>query len=125
MQLVDNAKGFERLVLPQAHKDIIVSQVKEHFRKKRAHTSNAQDDLDLVRGKGQGLIMLLHGASLQSIHEVGLHHTNDLKEHRVSAKPVLRKQLRILFRSLYIQSRVEILVALPGKLSRTLSSTLR
>jgi hypothetical protein len=59
--LTDNGKGFERLVLPAAHKHIIKSQVKEHFRKKSMHTTATQDDLDLVRGKGQGLIILLHG----------------------------------------------------------------
>ncbi|KAF2232927.1 hypothetical protein EV356DRAFT_233477 [Viridothelium virens] len=60
--LTDDGKGFERLVLPAAHKHIIKSQVKEHFRKKQLYTPAAQDDLDLVRGKGQGLIILLHGA---------------------------------------------------------------
>ncbi|KAL9094035.1 MAG: hypothetical protein Q9165_003705 [Trypethelium subeluteriae] len=60
--LTDDAKGFERLVLPANHKQIIKSQVKEHFRKKQLYTSATQDDLDLVRGKGQGLIILLHGA---------------------------------------------------------------
>ncbi|KAF2871440.1 hypothetical protein BDV95DRAFT_606882 [Massariosphaeria phaeospora] len=60
--VIDEGKGFERLVLPPAHKHIIKSQVKEHFRKKSVHTSATQDDLDLVRGKGQGLIILLHGA---------------------------------------------------------------
>lgn len=60
--LTDDGKGFERLVLPTAHKHIIKAQVKEHFRKKSMHTTATQDDLDLVRGKGQGLIILLHGA---------------------------------------------------------------
>jgi hypothetical protein len=58
----DNKKGFDRLVLPQAHKHIIRSQVEEHFRKKALRGSSTSDELDLVRGKGQGLIILLHGA---------------------------------------------------------------
>ncbi|KAF2642633.1 hypothetical protein P280DRAFT_478719 [Massarina eburnea CBS 473.64] len=56
----DNEKGFERLVLPHSHKRIIKSQVNQHFRKKIMDTST-HEDLDLVRGKGQGLIILLHG----------------------------------------------------------------
>ncbi|KAI9695092.1 MAG: hypothetical protein M1820_008917 [Bogoriella megaspora] len=60
--LIENSKGFDRLVLPPTHKHIIKSQVKEHFRKKRMRIPAAQDNLDLVRGKGQGLIILLHGA---------------------------------------------------------------
>jgi hypothetical protein len=55
--------GFRQLVLPDDHKDILESQVREHFRKRGAQGSNvaAEDDMDLVRGKGQGLILLLHG----------------------------------------------------------------
>ncbi|KAF2122822.1 hypothetical protein BDV96DRAFT_561438 [Lophiotrema nucula] len=60
--MLDKEKGFERLVLRSGHKHIIKSQVKEHFRKKAMTNSATQDDLDLVRGKGQGLIILLHGA---------------------------------------------------------------
>ena len=57
--------GFKQLVLPNDHKDILESQVREHFRKRGAQATNiaAEDDMDLVRGKGQGLILLLHGKS--------------------------------------------------------------
>jgi hypothetical protein len=59
--------GFRQLVLPDDHKDILESQVREHFRKRGAQGSNvaAEDDMDLVRGKGQGLILLLHGNYLK------------------------------------------------------------
>ncbi|KAF2690202.1 hypothetical protein K458DRAFT_483656 [Lentithecium fluviatile CBS 122367] len=59
--LEDKERGFERLVLTPAHKHIIRSQVKEHFRKMEMRATAAQDDLDLVRGKRQGLIILRHG----------------------------------------------------------------
>jgi hypothetical protein len=56
-------QGFELLVLPKDHKQILESQVREHFRKRglQGHNGRKEDDMDLVRGKGQGLIILLHG----------------------------------------------------------------
>jgi hypothetical protein len=51
--------GFNLLVLPEEHKQIIRAQVQEHFRKKMSYTYDTE--VDLVRGKGQGLIILLHG----------------------------------------------------------------
>lgn len=55
--------SFKQLVLPDNHKKILESQIREHFRKRGAQESNvaAEDDMDIVRGKGQGLIILLHG----------------------------------------------------------------
>jgi hypothetical protein len=56
-------KGFDLLVLSEDHKKILESQVREHFRKRglQGHNRRTEDDMDLVRGKGQGLIILLHG----------------------------------------------------------------
>lgn len=48
--------AFEELVLPAGHKDVIVSLVAQHFR------DQGQHEIDLFRGKGKGLIILLHGA---------------------------------------------------------------
>ncbi|KAH3965117.1 hypothetical protein HBI56_196210 [Parastagonospora nodorum] len=60
----DMSQGFDLLVLPEDHKQIIESQVREHFRKRgqQGQRGGDTDDIDLVRGKGQGLIILLHGA---------------------------------------------------------------
>ncbi|KAI4673644.1 uncharacterized protein J4E88_008700 [Alternaria novae-zelandiae] len=60
----EKARGFEKLVLSEDHKHILESQVREHFRKRGSQASdgNTENDMDLVRGKGQGLIILLHGA---------------------------------------------------------------
>ncbi|KAH4016384.1 hypothetical protein HBI81_195100 [Parastagonospora nodorum] len=60
----DMSQGFQLLVLPLDHKQIIESQVREHFRKRgeQGLRGGDTDDIDLVRGKGQGLIILLHGA---------------------------------------------------------------
>ncbi|KAF7930127.1 hypothetical protein EAE99_004320 [Botrytis elliptica] len=53
--------AFERLVLPEGHKDVVQALVTQHFRDKK--TSSVRDEqYDLVRGKGKGLIILLHGA---------------------------------------------------------------
>ena len=59
----DHDLGFRLLVLPDDHKRILESQIREHFRKRVATSSSAstEDDMDLVRGKGQGLIILVHG----------------------------------------------------------------
>jgi len=61
--ITDHGSGFEKLVLPADHKQILQSQVHEHFRKRglQVRDGNTEDDMDLVRGKGQGLIILLHG----------------------------------------------------------------
>ncbi|KAK3319666.1 hypothetical protein B0T19DRAFT_270249 [Cercophora scortea] len=50
--------GFERLVLPPGHRDIVRALVKTHARK----AGTAKSQFDLVKGKGKGLIILLHGA---------------------------------------------------------------
>ncbi|KAK6949515.1 hypothetical protein Daesc_009597 [Daldinia eschscholtzii] len=50
---------FDQLVLPGKHKDMILSLVTQHFRDKE---SSHNDQSDIVRGKGKGLILLLHGA---------------------------------------------------------------
>ncbi|KAL8369921.1 hypothetical protein RB595_000330 [Gaeumannomyces hyphopodioides] len=52
-----NKTAFEQLVLPPGHKEMVTSLVTQHFRDK-ASGGNA----DIVRGKGKGLIILLHGA---------------------------------------------------------------
>ncbi|KAI0387116.1 hypothetical protein F5Y04DRAFT_243037 [Hypomontagnella monticulosa] len=52
--------AFDQLVLPDQHKDMILSLVTQHFRSKElSHNDQAAD---IVRGKGKGLILLLHGA---------------------------------------------------------------
>ncbi|KAK7911810.1 P-loop containing nucleoside triphosphate hydrolase protein [Apiospora marii] len=53
--------AFDRLELPTGHREMVKSLVTQHFRGKRSSSSNV-DRTDMVRGKGKGLIMLLHGA---------------------------------------------------------------
>lgn len=48
-----NTRAFESLALPDEQKTMLSSLV-------RAHTAELQFD-DLVKGKGKGLIFLLHG----------------------------------------------------------------
>jgi SpoVK/Ycf46/Vps4 family AAA+-type ATPase len=55
--------SFDNLVLPKGYKDIVQALVETHFKKDVQNL--AQDRLhnvDLVKGKGKGLIILLHGA---------------------------------------------------------------
>lgn len=62
--------GFDKLVLPPGHKDIVRALVKTHARKPESSERPALDriptnslrDFDVVKGKGRGLIILLHGA---------------------------------------------------------------
>ena len=57
-------EGFNELQLPMGHKHTIRSLVNNHFvgRNTDLDDLEATYDADLVRGKGKGLIILLHGA---------------------------------------------------------------
>ncbi|TRX87793.1 hypothetical protein FHL15_011315 [Xylaria flabelliformis] len=53
--------AFDRLELPDGHREMVKSLVTQHFRDRQS--AFARDgQTDLVRGKGKGLILLLHGA---------------------------------------------------------------
>ncbi len=56
--------GFNDLKLPTGHKSMVKSLVHNHFMTKGADAGNydADRENDVVRGKGKGLILLLHGA---------------------------------------------------------------
>ena len=56
--------GLKDLQLPMGHKRTIWSLVGNHFINRSAHLDDieASYDADLVRGKGKGLVILLHGA---------------------------------------------------------------
>lgn len=58
--------GFDKLVLPTGHRDIVRALVQTHARKADesggAAINKPQREFDVVRGKGKGLIILLHGA---------------------------------------------------------------
>lgn len=56
-------EGWKDLKLLRGHKDMVQAQVQNHFADKslRARQQTQTSDLDLVRGKGEGLIILLHG----------------------------------------------------------------
>jgi signal recognition particle GTPase len=65
-QLRPRVQSFEQLVLPQGHKDIVEALVKTHSRGDRPIRDAVGDEdddhrEDLVRGKGKGVILLLHG----------------------------------------------------------------
>ncbi|KAL7933939.1 hypothetical protein V8C35DRAFT_302826 [Trichoderma chlorosporum] len=53
--------AFDRLVIEKEHRSMIVSLVAQHFRDKKS-SSKQQQQFDIVKGKGKGLILLLHGA---------------------------------------------------------------
>ncbi|KAK1470340.1 hypothetical protein CCUS01_06442 [Colletotrichum cuscutae] len=70
---VSSLKGIKRetsnlqyLELPGQHKDIVTGLVETHFRnkekEKRTQKHETRMEFDLVRAKGKGLIILLHGA---------------------------------------------------------------
>lgn len=52
---------------------MIRSQIEEHFRKKRVVASTGEDEVDIVRGKGNGLIILLHGQLLANPEQGQIH----------------------------------------------------
>ena len=53
--MIGGQRGFKRLVLEKAYKDIIQALVKSYIDK-------TSDFRDLIAGKGRGLVALLHGA---------------------------------------------------------------
>ncbi|EXJ72274.1 uncharacterized protein A1O5_04778 [Cladophialophora psammophila CBS 110553] len=53
--------AFGRLVLPRGHKKMVLSLIAQHFRNKESQ-QDKDEQADIVRGKGKGLIILLHGA---------------------------------------------------------------
>jgi SpoVK/Ycf46/Vps4 family AAA+-type ATPase len=55
-----NPEGFRDLPLPKGHKEMVQALVRSHAMKTEG-TTTATIDYDLVKGKGQGLIILLHG----------------------------------------------------------------
>jgi len=57
-------EGWANLKLPRGHKRMVQAQVRTHFLEKQLSQRGSQHnvDHDIVRGKGQGLISLLHGA---------------------------------------------------------------
>lgn len=64
--LKPRVQSFEQLVLPKEHKKIVEGLVKTHSRGARPVQDAIGDDEtdrreDLVRGKGKGVILLLHG----------------------------------------------------------------
>ena len=60
---VQDVKGLDSLVLPSSHREVLQALVQTHFSSSRLRqTSVSEQDLELVRGKGQGLVVLLHGA---------------------------------------------------------------
>lgn len=66
-QVRTTAAGYHDLVLPDGHKKLLQAIVKNQVRDTK-HTSDKRDEgpddfqMDVVKGKGEGLIILLHGA---------------------------------------------------------------
>lgn len=58
IQYQDN---FENLMLPERHKTSILALVKTHENTRQGSKASVGAALDLVKGKGSGLIFLLHG----------------------------------------------------------------
>ncbi|XEV04591.1 hypothetical protein FSHL1_009878 [Fusarium sambucinum] len=56
-----SVNAFNRLELPDGHREMVKSLVIQHFRSKQASFTK-DEQTDLIKGKGKGLIMLLHGA---------------------------------------------------------------
>ncbi|KAK0754184.1 hypothetical protein B0T18DRAFT_314603 [Schizothecium vesticola] len=53
--------AFDRLVLEEWHRPMILALIAQHFRDKKS-TVGQREEFDIVKGKGKGLILLLHGA---------------------------------------------------------------
>ncbi|KAJ6263731.1 hypothetical protein Dda_2301 [Drechslerella dactyloides] len=60
-RIEEDETAFDQLVLPDGHRKMVISLVSQHFRDKESATAQTEQ-ADVVRGKGKGLIILLHGA---------------------------------------------------------------
>ena len=66
-QVKNTAAGYEDLVLPEGHKKLLQAVVKNQVAEPRQRSGEREEDpdefqMDVVKGKGKGLIILLHGA---------------------------------------------------------------
>jgi hypothetical protein len=70
IQPVKYTSGFDALVLPDGHKETVRALVATHARLPAMpeKSSLAEHSIDLVRGKGEGLVILLHGAPGIHLH---------------------------------------------------------
>lgn len=64
---LDASNAFDKLRISEKHKLLIQSVIFEHFEKKEAQKQGIAKDLeisdqDFIRGKGRGVVILLHGA---------------------------------------------------------------
>lgn len=59
----ERGSGFDSLVLPDGHKETLLALVQTHSKGKKLDIGLKAENrqMDLVRGKGKGLIILLHG----------------------------------------------------------------
>ena len=59
----ESGNGFGSLVLPDGHKEMLLALVQTHSKGKKIEVGLKSESrqMDLVRGKGKGLIILLHG----------------------------------------------------------------
>lgn len=64
VQPVPRTDGWKSLVLPTGHKQIVQAMVDTHSAGPRIRPNDAHQmpEVDLVRGKGKGCIILIHGA---------------------------------------------------------------
>ncbi|KAF2096574.1 P-loop containing nucleoside triphosphate hydrolase protein [Rhizodiscina lignyota] len=64
LEHVKQENNWDDLVLPKGHRNMVQGMVETHAQGSRSTTGRQQDkiEMDLVRGKGRGCIMLLHGA---------------------------------------------------------------
>ncbi|KAL5325535.1 hypothetical protein ACEPPN_006662 [Leptodophora sp. 'Broadleaf-Isolate-01'] len=60
-ELPEDKTAFGRLVLEDGQKPMIQALIAQHFRDKESKTGQTEQ-VDIVKGKGKGLILLLHGA---------------------------------------------------------------
>jgi hypothetical protein len=70
IQPVKYTSGFDALVLPDGHKETVRALVATHARTPIMPENSlyAENSIDLVRGKGEGLVILLHGAPGMNFH---------------------------------------------------------
>ncbi|KAK8092391.1 P-loop containing nucleoside triphosphate hydrolase protein [Apiospora kogelbergensis] len=59
--IIGEDEGFDQLVLPDGHKNMVKSMIQQHFQNRKSIMKEESKKTDIVRGKGKGVIILLHG----------------------------------------------------------------
>lgn len=57
--VIGEDEGFDQLVLPDGHKNMVKSMIQQHFQNRKSIMKEESKKTDIVRGKGRDLFFAL------------------------------------------------------------------